>query len=578
MEDLPPPLVAEILSRLTDSTDLARCRLASKTLNSLSREVRSVNLLCTLSRYLKSRSPETKANVTPFKAIFTKLVREVRCINSVSIGVDKSLREISYDDVDDELDDLYLTDVGFVKEWLPKVCGELRKLAISDFWIQSCWRKSDVLGLISSCCNVLLELELKNAWLSVDVLNPMTRLTHLTLEFIRLDDEDLNKVNNCFPSLQVLNLIGVGGLKDPKIHLLHLKSCLWTVSNALLSLTILAPNLVKLRLKCIKPKSVVLDTPSLLDFQLSVEEAYDFRVKEFSTLETLQLESSSLHSLIGRFPSCKLIRKLTVDSLKWTEDLETRKFGLEALFDAFPNVISLNLGPGAWSEAEMCYRKGGLEDKNAMKELTEIVAHLVVYDVEVTLSFIFSILDKCTNLSDMTLLLHPKEDSGAASSLVSSCTAYGSRVKKMATVPGQLIWEIVKKNNCFLVKEFGNGTAGVQFSKESNNLCNLNSYKHSGLANKKTVTIQAGGKDKSVLLATTKTKKQNKPASLLHKSVMRKEFPRMAKAVVNQVADNYYRPDLKKAALARLSVIHRSLKVAKSGAKKRNRQALKGRK
>ncbi|XP_007012919.2 PREDICTED: 60S ribosomal protein L28-2 [Theobroma cacao] len=144
----------------------------------------------------------------------------------------------------------------------------------------------------------------------------------------------------------------------------------------------------------------------------------------------------------------------------------------------------------------------------------------------------------------------------------------------MATVPGQLIWEIVKKNNCFLVKEFGRGNASVQFSKESNNLCNLNSYKHSGLANKRTVTIQYGGKDQSVLLATSKTKKQNKPASLLHKSVMRKEFPRMAKAVVNQVADNYYRPDLKKAALARLSAVHRSLKVAKSGVKKRNRQAV----
>ncbi|GLU10005.1 hypothetical protein SLE2022_268350 [Rubroshorea leprosula] len=145
----------------------------------------------------------------------------------------------------------------------------------------------------------------------------------------------------------------------------------------------------------------------------------------------------------------------------------------------------------------------------------------------------------------------------------------------MATVPGQLIWEIVKKNNSFLVKQFGRGTAGLQFSKESNNLYNLNSYKHSGLANKKTVTIQAGGKDLSVVLATTKTKKQNKPSSLLHKSVMRKEFPRMSKAVVNQVADNYYRPDLKKAALARLSAVNRSLKVAKSGVKKRNRQAAK---
>ncbi|KZV28329.1 hypothetical protein F511_16579 [Dorcoceras hygrometricum] len=127
----------------------------------------------------------------------------------------------------------------------------------------------------------------------------------------------------------------------------------------------------------------------------------------------------------------------------------------------------------------------------------------------------------------------------------------------MASVPGQLIWEIVKKNNCFLVKEFGNGTAGVKFSKEPNNLFNIHSYKYSGLANKKTVTIQPG-KDKSVLLATAKTKKQNKPAQLLHKS---------------GVVDNYYRPDLKKAALARLSVVDRSLKVSKSGVKKRNRQA-----
>ncbi|EEF46305.1 60S ribosomal protein L28-2 [Ricinus communis] len=144
----------------------------------------------------------------------------------------------------------------------------------------------------------------------------------------------------------------------------------------------------------------------------------------------------------------------------------------------------------------------------------------------------------------------------------------------MATVPGQLIWEAVKKNNCFLVKQFGRGSASVQFSKEPNNLYNLNSYKHSGLSNKKTVSIQAG-KDQSVILATTKTKKQNRPSALLHKSVMKKEFRRMAKAVQNQVGDNYYRPDLKKAALARLSVVHRSLKVAKSGVKKRNRQAQK---
>ncbi|XVF61658.1 hypothetical protein PTKIN_Ptkin08bG0148100 [Pterospermum kingtungense] len=56
---------------------------------------------------------------------------------------------------------------------------------------------------------------------------------------------------------------------------------------------------------------------------------------------------------------------------------------------------------------------------------------------------------------------------------------------------------------------------------------------------------------------------------------MKKEFPKMTKAVKNQVTDNYYRPNITKAALARLSNVHRSLKVAKSGVKKRNRQAIK---
>ncbi|KAI3738379.1 hypothetical protein L2E82_28408 [Cichorium intybus] len=100
----------------------------------------------------------------------------------------------------------------------------------------------------------------------------------------------------------------------------------------------------------------------------------------------------------------------------------------------------------------------------------------------------------------------------------------------------------------------------------------------SGLAKKKTVTIQPAGKEQSVLLATSKTKKQANPASLLHKSIMKKEFNRMAKAVVNQVAANYYRPDLKKAAwfkhnYYRRNTLESSLKVSKSGVKKRNRQA-----
>ncbi|KAK9274443.1 hypothetical protein L1049_021690 [Liquidambar formosana] len=430
MDDLPPPLIVEVLSRLSDSTDLARCRLVSKTLNTLSYEVRSINLFCSFGRYVKSRSPTTKSPITPFKTIFNNLILSSRSVESISVGVEKPLRGLSYDDVEDESDDLYLTDVNFVKEWLPGVgCGGLRSLSISDFWVQSCWRRSEVLVLISSCCHSLLDLEVKNAWLSVDGLNPMPSLTSLTLEFIRLDDEDLNKVNECFPSLQVLNLIGVGGLKDPRIHQLQLKTCQWTMSNAPLSLTILAPNLVKLVLKCVKPQSLVLETPLLSDFHLSLEEAGKYEVKEFLNLTTLHLESTGLCSLIGTFPFGRTVKNLTVDSLNRSEPVKTKRFNLETLSDFFPNVSSLKLGPGAWSELESHFRSGCLEGKIGMKKMKEITGHLMVYDVEITKSFISSVLDKYTSLSDMALLIHREVDSSITSNLISSCSANCPRVR-----------------------------------------------------------------------------------------------------------------------------------------------------
>lgn len=154
MDDLPPSLVLEILNRLADSADLARCRVASKSINVLSRDVRSVNLFCSLDRYLKSRAAETKLLVTPFKVILKTLVNEFLALDSVSIGVEKSLGRISYehDDVEDWSDDLFLTDVGYAKEWLPSIGKNLTSLSIVDFWVQSCWRQSKILALITLYC------------------------------------------------------------------------------------------------------------------------------------------------------------------------------------------------------------------------------------------------------------------------------------------------------------------------------------------------------------------------------------------------------------------------------------------
>lgn len=429
MEDLPPPLLLEILSRLGDSEDLARCRVASKTLNSIARDIRSVNLQCSYDRYAKSRSPLTSSSITPFKEIFIKLISELEIVESVSMGVEKPLRYGAYDDTEDEEADLYLSDEIFSMEWLPKVCGGLKSISISDFWVQSCWRRSDVLSLISSHCLNLSELDVKNAWLSVDGLNPMPKLTNLTLEFIRLDDEDLNKINESFPSLQVLNLIGVGGLKEPRIHLMHLKTCQCIVSNAPNSLAIIAPNLVKLKLICVKPKLLVIETPLLSDLHLSLETAGNFKVKGLQDLRRLHLESTELRNLLVTFPFGKTVRNLTVVSTRWEVPVGVTKSTFELMLNVFPNVSSLTLTPGAWSEFETYPGQGALESRLQLKGLKIITAYLTVNDIEMTISTIFSILENCTKLSDMALLIHRDVVSNVTNNLISRCMAHCSRVR-----------------------------------------------------------------------------------------------------------------------------------------------------
>lgn len=280
----------------------------------------------------------------------------------------------------------------------------------------------------------LLELEVKNAWLSVDGLNPMPMLTKLTLEYVRLDDELLNRLNECFPGLEVLNLIGVGGLTDPEIHFLHLKALRWTVSNAPKTLTICAPNLGSLELICIKPVILYINAPLLSHFHLSIESVGQFRVQELNSLKTLQLKSPDLCYLLTMFPYNTTTQNLTLDSPK-CGPVEMTKFSLLKVFSVFPNLSSLTLGSGVWSELMMCPSTplapvaGSLRARSIMKGVKRIIAYVVLGDTDISLSFISYVLGKCSNLSDMVLFIHRDVDSSVASSLISSCVTQCSRVR-----------------------------------------------------------------------------------------------------------------------------------------------------
>ena len=138
----------------------------------------------------------------------------------------------------------------------------------------------------------------------------------------------------------------------------------------------------------------------------------------------------------------------------------------------------------------------------------------------------------------------------------------------MVAISDSLAWELVKRNNSFMRKKNGSTrrSGAVTFSVERGNLTSKSSYKYSGLANSKTIDISPTDDNRASL--TKKTKKAGtcgKGGSAV--IALNKDFRRVEKTITSQATDNYYRPDLKKEALAKYSAVYRGNRAAK-GVKK----------
>ncbi|CAA7397302.1 unnamed protein product [Spirodela intermedia] len=412
MDDLPSAIVVEILSRVNDSSDLARCRLVSRNFRSLSYDVRAISIICSHDRFARSRAPETRSLTFPFKSVVDNLVSLLRDrqLESLSLGVEEFFTDGNCEF--DESDDLHLTATDFVSRWLPGIGRQLRLLSISDLWLQSCWRQSEVLALISDCCEHLLSLEVRKAWLSVEGLKPMPALASLTLEIIRLDDEDLEKMNACFPSLEHLNLIGVGGLKQPKIHLPRLKTCRWTASHVPFSIAVHAPLLTDLNLVCVSPRVLSLRTPSLRRLHLKVKQVGLVEADRLLHLNSLTLDSSSgLQSLL---------RSLAAGD---DADNEAEEAPLVDLTTAFPNLEELEMLPSASLDLAAPSAIPKPVFVPARRRLRRLTLHLQELPISLAAS-IYSVLLACGHPQSIVILLHgnlPNEEEPSVDSFVSVC-------------------------------------------------------------------------------------------------------------------------------------------------------------
>ncbi|KAL8660393.1 MAG: hypothetical protein Q9202_006594 [Teloschistes flavicans] len=139
-------------------------------------------------------------------------------------------------------------------------------------------------------------------------------------------------------------------------------------------------------------------------------------------------------------------------------------------------------------------------------------------------------------------------------------------------VSSDLIWEICRSNNAYLVKRRSGG--GSQFSKDPLNLTNQHSRKYDGFVNTKAVGVQPAEKG-GVTLITKRKKHQNRP--LANKHVVTwpssRPGPKIYKGIVNYTAKQNYRADLRQEAVARASAIRQAARDKKGKPEKKARGA-----
>ncbi|KAG6815906.1 hypothetical protein H0H87_010352 [Tephrocybe sp. NHM501043] len=131
-----------------------------------------------------------------------------------------------------------------------------------------------------------------------------------------------------------------------------------------------------------------------------------------------------------------------------------------------------------------------------------------------------------------------------------------------------LQWLLLRNNNSFIVKRV---VEGPVFSKEPGNLRNLHSYKFSGLANAKTLDISETKAGIQVTARKTKAAPGAVKPALAKSTIRARSGSRRAQGVVAQYAKRGYRPDLRTAALARVSALVAAQKEPKPSPPKKIR-------
>ena len=135
----------------------------------------------------------------------------------------------------------------------------------------------------------------------------------------------------------------------------------------------------------------------------------------------------------------------------------------------------------------------------------------------------------------------------------------------MVQVSDSLMWVLTRKNTSFMKKVNGRTkrSGSIKFSVEKGNLRSLSLFQYSGLANSKAVDVVCTDSNGAELIKKTASKAHRYPSKGKASIPINKDFRRAENTILTQSVNNFYRPDLKDAALAKYTKVYQANRRAK---------------
>lgn len=416
-EMLPEAMLMEVLSRLPDARDLARCAVVNQFFRSSSTQVRAVRFTCRQANMLPR---EGGMVVTPFKETVTSVLGRLNGVEDLRLEIGEKIQGQKYKQEELDKTSLWLSERSFVSKWVPFVSRTLQHLCLVDYGQQAIFKPSPLLQTLSSLCPNLQTLEVRNMYLDCRDCQIMPKMKSVTLRCVKLSEAGLKDISRCMPNLVFLSLVTVVGLKEAEMKSDRLEVLCLGLATKVSSVKLESNSLVKLQLKMHCPEKLKVISPNLRSLALCMGQNRTLEFEKVSELEELLMGASEFSTLARLTETNAALRKVFLDipcmsfeeSGKWKGVLQQVPLivpNMEAIRVCCPRLETMSVGPGLWYSFEQSMTNRDSEGDLVLPKwptLKRLILHVIVTNLDTSLGLLRALMKAVPSLTVLEVYVH----------------------------------------------------------------------------------------------------------------------------------------------------------------------------